>query len=125
MMTYFIKSTLSLIILYGFYHFILKQQKMFLFNRFYLITSLLFSLIVPFIDIPVRTDYPIIITIGRVASLTAPQIERVGTNAYNIAADFSFTNILIYMYFVISGILLIRFVFNIIKIFIKIKGAED
>ena len=54
MITYIFKSSLSLIILFGLYWFLLRKEKLFVFNRFFLVLSVVFSLIVPFISIPVN-----------------------------------------------------------------------
>jgi len=53
MTAYIIKSTLSLLLLFGLYWFLLRKEKLFVFNRFFLILSVLFSLTLPFITIPV------------------------------------------------------------------------
>ena len=42
-----------MVILFGLYWLILRHEKLFIFNRYYLIFSVLFSLIVPFISIPI------------------------------------------------------------------------
>jgi uncharacterized protein (TIGR02145 family) len=54
MIAYIFKSSLSLIILFGLYWFLLRKEKLFVFNRIFLITSVVFSLVVPFISIPVN-----------------------------------------------------------------------
>ena len=54
MIVYILKSSLSLIILFGLYWFLLRKEKLFEFNRFFLILSVVFSLLVPFISIPVN-----------------------------------------------------------------------
>lgn len=55
MIAYIIKSSLSLILLYGLYWFLLRREKLFNFNRFFLIFSLIFSLLIPLISIRVNT----------------------------------------------------------------------
>jgi TonB-dependent SusC/RagA subfamily outer membrane receptor len=40
-------------ILYGYYHFFLRNKKFHQYNRFYLLAAILISIIVPFLDIPV------------------------------------------------------------------------
>jgi bla regulator protein BlaR1 len=47
MITYFLKSATCLALLLLFYHFILEKEKMHTFNRFYLLGSVLFSLLAP------------------------------------------------------------------------------
>jgi TonB family protein len=54
MTAYIIKSSLSLLLLFGLYWFLLRKEKLFVFNRFFLVASVVFSLVVPFISIPVN-----------------------------------------------------------------------
>ncbi|OFY78621.1 MAG: hypothetical protein A2V46_05205 [Bacteroidetes bacterium RBG_19FT_COMBO_42_7] len=54
MTAYIIKSSLSLLLLFGLYWFLLRKEKLFVFNRFFLVASVVFSLAVPFISIPVN-----------------------------------------------------------------------
>jgi len=54
MIEYILKSSLSLIFLFGLYWFLLRKEKLFEFNRFFLVLSVVFSLLVPFISIPVN-----------------------------------------------------------------------
>lgn len=54
MTAYIIKSSLSLLLLFGLYWFLLRKEKLFVFNRVFLVASVVFSLVVPFISIPVN-----------------------------------------------------------------------
>jgi TonB family protein len=54
MTPYIIKSSLSLLLLFGLYWFLLRKEKLFVFNRVFLVASVVFSLILPFISIPVN-----------------------------------------------------------------------
>jgi len=54
MITFIIKSSLSLVFLFGLYWFLLRKEKLFVFNRFFLLFSIIFSLTIPFIVIPVN-----------------------------------------------------------------------
>jgi TonB family protein len=56
MTAYIIKSSLSLILLFGLYWFLLRKEKLFTFNRFFLVASVVFSLIVPFLSIPITVQ---------------------------------------------------------------------
>lgn len=49
MIDFLLKSAISLTIFLSFYHLVLEREKMHQFNRFYLLTSILISLILPFI----------------------------------------------------------------------------
>jgi TonB family protein len=52
MTAFIIKSSLSLILLYGLYWFLLRKEKLFVFNRFFLILAIIFSLAIPFLSLP-------------------------------------------------------------------------
>ncbi|EKB47630.1 M56 family metallopeptidase [Cecembia lonarensis] len=52
MILFLIKSTLALGLFYGMYHFLLSRESIFKFNRFYLLTALVFSIALPFIPMP-------------------------------------------------------------------------
>ena len=54
MTAYIIKSTVSLLLMFGLYWFLLRKEKLFVFNRFFLVISVVFSLLMPFISIPVN-----------------------------------------------------------------------
>ncbi len=54
MTAFIIKSGISMVLLFGLYYMNLRKEKLFIFNRYYLIFSVLFSLTVPFISIPVN-----------------------------------------------------------------------
>jgi len=53
MIAFILKATIALVIFYAFYHAFLVKESMFRFNRFYLIFVLCFSLIVPFLQMPI------------------------------------------------------------------------
>ena len=56
MTDFLLKSTISLIVLISIYLLILENEKMAVFNRFYLLFSILFSLVLPFITIEIVTE---------------------------------------------------------------------
>lgn len=57
MTAFIIKSVLCMILLFGLYWLLLRKEKLLVFNRYFLIGSVLFSLAVPFISIPVYPVY--------------------------------------------------------------------
>jgi TonB family protein len=137
MITYVFKSSLSLITLFGLYWFLLRKEKLFVFNRFFLVVSVVFSLIVPFISIPVNfrvtpqlediissNDY-ITTEILTPGSSSVPS-DVYGDKAYvqNRPATINFSAILLALY--ISGVIvfLIRFLRNIYLIAQKIRISE-
>jgi N-acetylmuramoyl-L-alanine amidase len=50
---YFLQSILASGILYGYYHLVLRNKKFHQYNRFYLLASLVISVLIPFLNIPV------------------------------------------------------------------------
>ncbi len=136
MIVYILKSSLSLIILFGLYWFLLRKEKLFEFNRFFLVLSVVFSLLVPFISIPVNFQttpglenfipaydnvIPEISTPDNIVpgdvNISQPYVEK-GTSVINISA------ILLALY--ISGVILflIRFLRNIYIIIRRTKSSE-
>lgn len=123
MIAFFIKSTACLIVLYGFYHIFLRQQKILLFNRFYLTFSLVFSIIIPQIVIPIKYNFPINNTLGRF-TLTTGRLLKGEATLENSPHIFTIQNILTALLIIISLALLIRFVLNIFRIFRKILRSK-
>jgi len=101
MITFLIKSTACLILLYGFYHIFLRHQKILLFNRFYLIFSLVFSMIIPQIVIPIKSNFPISTTFERF-TLTTGQLIQGEAIVENSAPIFKFQFILAALFIIIS-----------------------
>lgn len=140
MTAYIIKSSLSLIILFGLYWFLLRKEKLFNFNRFFLIFSILFSLIVPFISIQINTrDNEVresIITALNNNNFTFSPAQNPATNILNqshteidtvnkgLSSEVIFYTIFIILY--VSGVivLLFRFIRNIYFIFQQIRLSE-
>ena len=123
MIIFLIKSTVCLIALYGFYHISLQNQKMLLFNRYYLIFSLVFSNLIPLIAIPVknnllfRPDFDIL-------SISTGHFLPNKAMTQNPSALFNFQNILTIIYITVSILMFIRFVLNILKIVRKIHKSK-
>jgi bla regulator protein BlaR1 len=122
MVDFFVKSILSLGILYVFYLLFLSRLKTFRFNRYFLLGSLIFSLLIPLISIPVNdTALPIIQSAGKVSLSSAIEYsgEFIASKEVEQNAMISY---LPYFYAAISLILLLRFsanLFSIAKTIIK------
>lgn len=123
MITYIIKSTISLVVLYVFFHFFLRQYKILIFNRIYLISSLLFSLAIPLIIIPVKSGFSINTGINTFTVTTSQIIQR-GGNIVSPTSHITFESILVFFFLLISIALLLRFVFNIFNLIIKIRKGK-
>jgi hypothetical protein len=123
MVTYLIKSTISLIAFYGFFHFFLRKHKVLLFNRFYLISSMIFSLLIPFVKIPVESIYTLSISINKIPFIqdSSLQSEQMLSNA---PLQHLHQNVFPVLLFIISSFLVLRFSLNLLKITKKIYKSE-
>jgi hypothetical protein len=101
MTTFVIKSAICLAILYGFYHIFLRNLKVFDFNRYYLLFSLLFSTVVPLITIHVNLNLPVNSNILGVSDFTGTFMQGKEANAVPIQF-LTFQNSLIILYLIIS-----------------------
>jgi hypothetical protein len=123
MMTFLIKSTVCLVVLYCFFHFFLQHQKILRFNRFYLIFSMIFSMIIPLIYIPVKSNLTFNNSFYKFTSTTVQTIKG-ETIIGNSSPFFTFQNISLTLFIIISSILFIRFALNIYNILRKIIKSK-
>lgn len=120
MIAYLLKSATCLGLLLAFYHLVLEKEKMHSFNRFYLLGSILFSFLAPLYVIYIDVE-PIIIeqlatpdTIYTTENITSKVIVEESTN---------YTFIIMWIYCLISSILLLRFGRNLYRIILKAKNS--
>ena len=115
MTDFLIKSTITLFVLLAVYYLFLEKEKIHVFNRFYLLFSLLFSMVIPFITIEVIQEiaqpkvYP-----GNIQILQGSAVILEETNYLAIG--------LWSLYAVVTIVLAVRFFSNIIKISSKMKS---
>ena len=119
MINFLLESTISLIAFLAFYHLFLEREKMHQFNRFYLLFSIVISLIIPFIsieiiqeieNIPLATNFPIFIDSG---------------NNIPVKETTNYTPILLWsLYIIITFVLLLRFLKNILYFKKTIQSNE-
>jgi len=118
MVDFFVKSILSLGILYLFYLLVLSHLKTFHFNRYYLLASIVFSLVIPFISIPIdNTVLPLIQSTGSVSISSSIEYSGEFIASKEVEQN-TIVSFLPYFYIAISLILFLRFsinLFNIIK----------
>jgi len=111
MLVYLLKSIVGAGILFGFYHLLLRKSKTLIFNRFFLIFSLIFPIILPFISLPFSFNL-----FGRTAITGFAD----GSGLESFKANF-FNNpilkmVIFILYSLVSLILIIRFALNLIRI---------
>lgn len=128
MIDFLIKSSICLAVFLGFYHLILEREKIHKFNRFYLLISILISLIIPFVTFEfiefvetapvIQYNEPINIDKTTVVLNQNPTIDKVITTQESI--DY-LPYVLWSIYVLISLIFLFRFSKNYFKLIVKSK----
>ncbi|MCX8522773.1 M56 family metallopeptidase [Chryseobacterium formosus] len=119
METIILKTILCSGVLLGLYHLFLAKERTFIFNRFYLISALIFSFSIPFATIEtkqVEKEIPETVFVGEIEQpiLQAPIVQQ---------ESFDFTEILIIASFIITAILLLKIVYSVFKIK-RLKGRK-
>lgn len=115
MSDFLIKSTITLFILLAVYYLFLEKEKIHVFNRFYLLFSLVFSMVIPFITIEVIQEIAQpAVNPGNIQILQGNALLLEETNYLAIG--------LWSLYAVVTFVLVIRFFSNIIKISSKMKS---
>lgn len=113
MILYVLKSSLSLLVLFGFYKLFLENQKLHQFNRFYLLCSLSFSLAIPFLSVEVQSDLVPVIESQPIHTVEHSVVARLETNELPHQSAYSLSDALALVYWLVTSMLLIRFVRNI------------
>ncbi|HRG19081.1 MAG TPA: M56/M15 family metallopeptidase [Flavobacterium lutivivi] len=126
MIDFLIKSTLSLMVFLAFYHLILEREKMHVFNRFYLLLSIVISLVIPFITFEIIKIVPVVESTKILNTVAVPTVVPENEELKNmmpIEENISFTLYTAWLFNgIISCLLLIRFVKNVRKLIKKSKS---
>ena len=127
MIDFLIKSTISLSVLLVVYHLLLEKEKMFRFNRYFLLVSLLFSIAIPFASFEIQQDIPIVynntIPFQTLNADNLP-IETEVTNINTEEETNYWVSLLWITYLIITLILCYRFIQNIYIITFKAKVSK-
>tara|TARA_B110000091_G_C13613968_1_gene390024 strand:- start:327 stop:671 length:345 start_codon:yes stop_codon:yes gene_type:complete len=113
MIIYILKSASCLALLLAFYHLVLKKEKIHVFNRYYLLGSVLFSFLAPLYIIYIDATPLVLETIQ-----TTSKINLIDSTPIEIIKEktINYTQIFLSVHMLISFILLIRFGKNLINI---------
>ncbi|KAF2079451.1 M56 family metallopeptidase [Flavobacterium sharifuzzamanii] len=118
MITYLLKSGLLLAVFYAVYKLLLENERMFRFNRAYLLGSLIFSLVIPLQLFSIASFFP-----SKIKTIQLDEIMIVSSKS--ILSEVSYSEIVYFslgvIYIFITAILLIRFAVNVSSFFVKMK----
>jgi len=120
MIAFILESTICLIVTYGFYHLVLRHLKTFSFNRYYLLFSILFSMVIPFMEIRVGFNAPVGQGLNGLGFATGELILG-ETTAGTPVRVFSVELMVKILYWVVTTIFFVRFLVNIVKLFWKTR----
>ena len=130
MSEFLIKSVISMTILFLLYKLLLEKEKMHRFNRFYLLFSLLFSLCLPFITIPVYVSIPVAPiqdSVMMIHSVTEqqPLINSSAVSTVVVQPEVNYMPYIIWgLYSIVTLLLIIRFAINITR-FYRLKKRNQ
>ncbi|MHC0439891.1 energy transducer TonB [Flavobacterium sp. 3-210] len=116
MTDFLIKSTVALSAFLVFYHLVLEREKMHQFNRFYLLFSIVISLIIPFVSFEIIKEIPVNFTSQLVVNQPIIQMKTV-VEETNYKLIFLWS-----LYALVTLILALRFGINIKKFKSKISS---
>jgi len=123
MIDFLIKSTVSLTVFLGFYHMVLEREKMHQFNRFYLLFSIVISLVIPFLTFEIVKIVPVVQNIEPLNAVITSSVileNEVKGNSLPIEENINFMPYVLWsLYTLISFLLLVRFRKNIWKLISK------
>ena len=126
MIIYMLKSLVCSGCLYLVYHLFLEQERMYRFNRFYLLFSIIFSFSIPLMELRPNTGLPEIspsqnIPLSYYIQSAAPdKTEPLATSGtFNTWPD-----VLIGCYLLVSALLLARFLRNLYMLFKKVRHQQ-
>ena len=119
---YFIQVIISSGILYGFYHFVLRNTLFHKYNRYYLLASVLLSVFVPFLNIPIyfsgnnHTTNGIVNTIFYFGMDQGEEVVVSINKSMTKVDGFNWSQILLIAYIFITLLAFLRMIVSLIKI---------
>ncbi|MFB9078419.1 M56 family metallopeptidase [Flavobacterium procerum] len=121
MITYLFKSGLLLFVFFAVYKLLLENEKIFRFNRAYLLGSLIFSFVIPLQLFSFKTAFE--------TKLSTIQLDGMVIRASQISLNENFIkhhllSCLIGLYVVVSIVLVFHFVLNLLSFFKRLRNKE-
>ena len=131
MIDFIIKSSISLIVFLGFYHLVLEREKIHQFNRFYLLNSILISLVIPFITFEFIKVIPVLqnietVSIQPISKSSENFVVDTVQNKIQVEETVNYIPYLIWSVYLLGTLLLlVRFGKNYLKLISKIKSNPN
>ena len=126
MIDFLIKSTICLFVFLCFYHLVLEREKMHQFNRFYLLGSIVISLVIPFVTFEIIEIIPIVENIEPISLNTIPTTlneNLTQESVIHLQESINYTPYILWgLYGLITFILIVRLVINCSKLISKSKS---
>ncbi|OOV19767.1 energy transducer TonB [Flavobacterium sp. LM4] len=121
MIEYLLKSGLLFLLFYTGYKAGLASEKMFRFNRAYLLLSLIFSVLIPLQIISFQSAAS-----NKIGSFSLDElvVQKSNENLKTVVDYLNLTNVLFGIYFLVVSVLIIRFILNLYTFYRKIKVNE-
>jgi bla regulator protein BlaR1 len=130
MILYLVESAICMVLLLGMYKLLYEKEKMFVFNRIYLLFSLAVSIVLPLVDIPLvhfsRSSIPQLISADRIPmySELPSSLVTIDIHPQAVDKDLFLHHFLWLIYLIGLAILAIRFYSNLACLFTMRKQNE-
>ncbi len=125
MIVYLLKVFLCSLIFLLLYKSLLENERMFIFNRFYLLATLVLSFLIPFISIETKTSLPAILNATNIENIVdAPLAASQHIINKNVSVNDYSKEITLLIYILISLLFLYKFCKNLYSIYKKIQNNE-
>lgn len=115
MIDFIIKSSFSLSVFFIFYKLFLENEKMHLFNRFYLLITMVFSIVIPFVTIQIANEVPLQVFQTIISEPISTSQKK------NLGYQFNWNSLLTIGYGSVMVVLFFRFIKNVFNLLRKAK----
>ena len=126
MMVYLFKTILCSAIFLLLYSLFLEKEKMYRFNRFYLLGGIIFSMIIPPITISIGKDTPLypVTDLVLLPENIVPQVVPF-LNPEPVQSYINFEKILLFTYWLVTAFSLVLFIANVYKLYVRIRQRRS
>ena len=121
---YLLEFSICITVLYVFYLLMMQQEKLFRLNRFYLLSALILSIVIPLVNINLPSGAPqylndIILSDGIISNIAPTTMEQ-----SSMSFQLSLSNLLICIYIIGIFVMSMRFFSSFIKVILLSRKGE-